>query len=105
MAVLGESLNVNIQKIPQGKTAPPMIRRADMRSSTFMVLGKRNANSIITGRVPRVDDTDSMLPHFGIARNSVGFLSNLDPQVNTKTKLMKRPHSSIPFKVTELPEK
>ena len=105
MAVSGESLNVNIQKIPQGKTAPPIIRRADMRPSTFMVLGKRTPNSIVIGRVPRIDDTDSMMPHFGITRNSVGFLSNLDPQVNTKTKLMKRPHSAIPFKFTDIPEK
>ena len=105
MAILGELLRVNIQKVPQGKTAPPIIRRADMRPSSFMVLGKRNPNSIIIGRVPRVDDTDSMMPHFGIARKSVGFLSNIDPQVNTKTKLMKRPHSAIAFKFTDIPEK
>ena len=105
MAVLGESLRVNIQKVPLGKTAPPIIRRADMRPSSFMVLGKRTPNSIVIGRVPRIDDTDSMMPHFGVARNSVGFLSNLDPQVNTRTNLMKRPHSSIPFKFTHISEK
>ena len=105
MAVLGESLRVNVQKVPLGKTAPPIIRRADMRPSTFMVLGKRTPNSIVMGRVPRVDDTDSIMPHFGLARKSVGFLSNLDPQVNTRTKLMTRPHSAIPFKFTDIPEK
>ena len=104
-ASIGSRLVTTLTRIPNGVKAPPFIRAADMRASTYKVLGKRIPNSIVIGRSPGVRGTDGMTSHFGNFRNQPdGFLSGLDPQVKTQVKLMPRPDSAIPFMHTKLPQ-
>ena len=103
-ATIGRKLVTTITRIPKRPNAPPIIRPADMRSSTYKVLGKRTQNSIVIGRGTGVPSSHALMPHFGNFRNQSGFLSGLDPQVNVRGKLAPRPDSSIPFMFTKIPQ-
>ena len=82
---------------------PPMIRQADMRPTTMMVLGKRMPGSLIVSKDEGPPDSAAIMPHFGIARKQPkGMLYKADPSVNINGTIMKQPDSSYGFLKTKL---
>ena len=101
-ATIGPGITTTGMNLKKRPDAPKFIRPVDVRPSTFKVLGKSNPDSIIMSRDTGVGGRDGVMPHFGNFRNQDGFLSGLDPQVNTKVSLMPRPDSAMPFLHTKI---
>lgn len=91
----------SIRQAPQN--VPPNMNPVDYRPRTMMVLGKRVPGAYKVGRVPsNVQDSASMMPHFGIARGPSGLLEDNDESVNIRGKIMRQPDSAYAFMPTKL---
>jgi len=88
------------QAAPQN--VPPTMNPVDYRPRTMMVLGKRTPGTYKVGRVTKVEDSTSMMPHFGIARGPPGLLEDNDGSVNIRGKIMRQPDSAYAFIPTKL---